>query len=277
MRLGGPVFADFEDPEQWARQVQKLGYRSAVCPVRADADDATVKAYQRAAAEADIVIAEVGAWSNPISPDEAERKEALAKCKKQLDLADRIGARCCVNIAGGRGSRWDGPDADNFSDETFARIMESVREIIDEVKPTRTYYTLEPMPWIPPDSPDSYLELIKGIDRERFAVHFDPINIITDPRKFYRSGEFLRECFGKLGPQIKSVHAKDMIIDEDFTVHLTECRPGLGQVDYRTFLKEMDKLDPDLPILLEHLPDAEQYRLAAGYVRKVAGEVGVNL
>jgi hypothetical protein len=61
-----------------------------------------------------------------------------------------------VNIAGARGEKWDGPYADNFSQDIFDLIVETVRGIIDAVKPTRTFYTLEPMPYIFPDSADGY-------------------------------------------------------------------------------------------------------------------------
>ena len=116
--------------------------------------------------KADIVIAEVGAWSNPISIDDTEREAALEKCRIQLALADRIGANCCVNISGSRGPKWDGPHPDNLTDDTFDLIVESVRLIIDDVKPTRTFYALETMPWAYPEGPDSYLGLLKAIDRE---------------------------------------------------------------------------------------------------------------
>src|SRR5262249_5253463 len=117
VRLGGPVSGDGGDPEQWVAQVRRLGYRAAYCPVDSRADGGTVEAYAAAARAADLVIAEVGAWSNPISPDEATRRAAVARCQEQLALADRIGARCCVNIAGSRGERWDGAHPENFSEE----------------------------------------------------------------------------------------------------------------------------------------------------------------
>lgn len=277
MRLGGPLLERIEDPETWVAAVTQLGYRAAYCPVSADQDDQTVQAYVEAARKADIVIAEVGAWSNPISPDETERRQALAFCKQQLALADRVGARCCVNIAGSRGERWDGPHPDNLAEDTFDLIVESVREILDAVRPTRTYYTLETMPWIFPDSADSYLRLIRAIDRERFAVHFDPVNLVNSPSRYYRSGDLIRECLEKLGPYIRSCHAKDILMHPQFMVHLDEVRPGLGGLDYPTFLRELDRLDPDIPLMLEHLPDAENYRLAAEHLRKVARQVGVSL
>ena len=178
MRLGAPIFAKGLGPEEWAAAVRAKGYRAAYCPVDARADDATVAAYVRAAQQADIVIAEVGAWSNPISPDEATRQQAIRHCQEQLALADRVGARCCVNIAGSRSADWAGPDADNLSPDTFDLIVETVRLIIDAVKPTRTYYTLEAMPWTPPDSTESYVQLMQAIERPRMAVHFDPANLL---------------------------------------------------------------------------------------------------
>ncbi len=277
MRLGGPVFRDFKDPDGWVAAVNDLAYSAASCPVKADADDATVQAYVDAAKAADVVIAEVGAWSNPISPDDAIRNEALQKCKTQLALADRVGANCCVNIAGSRGEKWDGPCAEDLTDATFDLIVESVREIIDAVQPTRTFYTLETMPWMYPDSPDSYVALIQAIDRDRFAVHLDPANLICSPQRYFHNAALIRECFEKLGPHIKSCHAKDILMSNEFTTHLGEVRPGMGAMDYKVFLTEADKLGPDIPLMLEHLPKPVEYAMAAAYVRSVAGDVGVEI
>ena len=118
-----------------------------------------------------------------------------------------------MNVAGSRSSVWDGPHPDNLNGDTFALIVDSVREILDSVQPQRTYYALEPMPFTLPDSPDSYLELMRAIDRPRFAVHLDPVNMINSPAKFYDNAGFLRECFDKLGPHIRVVHAKDITLD----------------------------------------------------------------
>lgn len=276
VRMGGPVFEKYQDPDGWVAALKKLGYSAAYCPVGADAGDDVVKAYEKAAEDANIVIAEVGAWSNPISPDEKTRKDALEKCRRQLHLADRIAARCCVNIAGSRSEQWDGPSEGNFTDETFDMIVETTRSIIDQVKPTRTYFTLEMMPWAYPDSADSYLSLLKAIDRRRFAVHLDPVNIVCSPQRYFSTGRLIRECFEKLGPHIKSCHGKDILLQLKLTTHLDEVRPGLGGLDYQAFLKELSKW-PDVPLMLEHLPNAEEYRLAAEYVRAAGRKIGVDV
>jgi len=272
MRLGGPVFEKYDGPDGWVAAMRRLGYTAAYCPVGVDASDDAVRSYADAARAADIVIAEVGAWSNPLGPDEVKRREAVTRCQRCLDLADRIGARCCVNIAGSRGTKWDGPHPDDLTEATFDLIVQTVREIIDAVKPTRTFYTLETMPWMYPDSPDSYLRLLKAIDRKAMAVHLDPANLICSPQRFFRNGELIRECFAKLGPLIRSCHGKDIAMADRMTTHLDEVRPGLGGMDYRTFIEEADKLSPDTPIMLEHLSTAEEYAQAAAYVRSMEAE-----
>lgn len=277
MRFGGPVFLKNPDPATWVAELKQLGYTAALCPVDNTAAPDVVQSFAEAARAADIVIAEVGAWSNPISRDDEQRRTAIAYCQKQLALADEIGARCCVNIAGSRGDLWDGPHPDNLAPETFDMIVETTRAIIDAVKPRRTFFTLEPMPWVFPDSPESYLRLIRAIDRPQFAAHFDPVNWITSPQLYFRNGEFMRECFRALGPYIKSCHAKDIRLARKLTVHLDEVQPGLGALDYPTLLREMQRLAPDTPLMLEHLPDAETYRAAADHVRAIAQHAGIAL
>jgi len=275
LRLGGPVFGRTEGPDQWVQAVKQLGYSAAYCPVGPDASDDTVKAYATAATQANIIISEVGAWSNPLSSDDQERQAALAKCRTSLALADRIGARCCVNISGSRGPQWAGPSEKNLTDETFDMIVQTTRAIIDDVKPTRTFFTLEAMPWAYPDSPESYVRLLRAIDRKQFAVHLDPTNLVCSPQRYYRNGQLIRDCFQMLGPHIKSCHAKDVRLDTEALTHLSEVRIGLGRLDYSVFLDELSRLG-EIPLMLEHLPDAAEYKLAAEQVRSVAKSQGLT-
>ncbi|HEY8598286.1 MAG TPA: TIM barrel protein [Thermomicrobiales bacterium] len=278
MRLGGPIGSDWDSPESWVAAVRQHGYGAAYCPLTEKDDAATIAAYAAAAAGADIVIAEVGAWSNPISPDPEISRAAIAYCQSRLALAEAIGARCCVNIAGSRGASRGGPHPANLTPDTFALIVDTVRTIIDAVRPTRTVYALEAMPWIFPDSPDTYLALLDAIDRPGCAAHFDPVNWVVSPRTFYDTAALIRESVAKLGPRIRSCHAKDIaLLDGRAAVQFDEVRPGLGGLDYRVFLRELDRLDPDLPLMLEHLPSLEEYAVAGAHIRAVAAEEGLTL
>lgn len=278
MRLGAPIFYEYKTPGQWAESVRLKGYSAAICPLGAGAPLTEIRSYEEAALDHDIVIAEVGAWSNPLHPDQGEKKEALAHCCAQLHLADEIGARCCVNIAGSKDpNRWDGPHPDNFTDDTFDEIVAAVRHIIDTVQPRRTYYTLEPLAWMFPDTADSYLRLIQAIDRERFAVHLDIVNVIRTPREHYRNADLIREWFHKLGPYIHSCHAKDTVLEARFTSHTGEAAPGKGNLDYGVLVREIETASADMPLLIEHLKTEEEYDAAARYIRCAAAREGIGI
>jgi sugar phosphate isomerase/epimerase len=277
LRLGGPVFMDdIEDPDVWVNEHKKWGYSAAYCPLESTAPKEIVQGIKKSAKKSDLIIAEVGAWSNPISPDDQQSKDAIDHCCRQLELADQIGANCCVNIAGSRDpNQWDGPHAENLSPDTFALIVEVTQKIIDTVNPQHTYFTLETMPWIFPNSVESYQKLINAINRERFAVHFDPVNLINSPEKYYNNAHIIKDAFKKLGPYIKSCHGKDTILEPRLTTHLNETDLGKGNLNYAVYLGELSKLK-DVPLILEHMEEPEQYRLAIVHLKNVAGKEGLE-
>lgn len=279
MRLGAPILTDFRGPGDWTEELKRHGYRAAYWPLEKGAPAGLEDAFASAAYDADIVIAEVHAWSNLISPDEEERAAAVRLNQEQLALADRLGARCCLNLAGSRSaSSLTDPHPENFDQETFALLARQVRAVIDAVSPTRTYYTLEMMPCVFPDSADNYLELIRAVDRERFAVHLDVVNVICSPRRYLGSSDLVRDCIAKLGPLIKSCHIKDTLMTASLMAHIDEVPPGLGTLDYGVLLGELDGIgDADLPLMMEHMKATEEYMEAARYVRDAADSVGVQL
>lgn len=276
MRLGGQVFASYDDPEAWARKAKGYGYGAVNPPFGPDADADTRQGFVALCARHDLRIAEVGVWNNPLDADPERRKEALDKAKRCLQLAEDLGAACAVNIAGSCGDRWDGPYAANLSQDTFDLIVEQVRDILRAVDPKRTAYTLETMPWVFPDSPETYVDLIRAIDHPGFGAHLDIVNMIVSPRLYFGNAEFSRHCVETLRPWIKGVHLKDMAIRPDLTVHLEERVPGDGGLDLGAMLRALDTLPADTPVLLEHMHSEEDYLRAGEHVRKVAAESGVE-
>lgn len=279
MRLGGSIPKPYQDAESWVRDVQALGFSACTCPITHEAAKDEIDRLKTAARKADITLAEVGVWRNTLAPDEQERKANIAFAKAQLALAQELGAECCVNISGALGEAWDGWYPDNYLPETREMIIATVREIIDAVKPTRTFYTLEPMPWMLPDSPESYLALIKDVDRKAFAVHMDFVNMINSVDRFMNANAFIAQSFRQLAPYIRSVHIKDVSMDRVLMpVHLSESAPGLGQLDYRHVLRVIDQTLPKgAPVLLEHMQTVEEYAKARAYVASIANEEGISI
>src|SRR5439155_197566 len=252
VRLGGPIFLRSEDPAELAREHRRLGYSAAYCPNASVRDGDRIQAIQKAFASENVVIAEVGAWKNMLDPDATKRKQNLDYVIERCALAEAVGARCCVDIAGSYNADvWYGMNPKNLSKEFFDATVENCRHILDTVKPKRTRFTIEMMPWSLPDGPDAYLELIRAVARTTFGVHLDVCNVINSPRRFYNNGEVIRECFRKLGRWITSCHAKDLRWAPEFNVHFQEVVPGRGQLDYRAYLAELARLPVDAPLMLE--------------------------
>ena len=277
MKLGISYTPAHETPEEWAAALAALGCHAAVCPISAGASHDTIAAYREAAARHGVTIAEVGVWNSPIADDDAVREKSLAYCRGQLALADEIGALCCVNVAGSTGPNWSFGCGKDRTPEGWRRIVESVQSIIDAVQPKNTYYTIECMPIVPPTSPDEYLRLLRDVDRERFSVHLDPFNMFFTPDRYFWSGDFFRECFEKLGPQIKSIHAKSVRLTEELTFCVREVPIPEGGVDFDAFLREIGKLPPEMPVIIEHRRSLEEYQTALSYVRERAVALNVPI
>jgi len=276
IRLGGPIFVQSDDPAALAREHRRLGYSAAYCPNAAVNDSARIAAIAKAFQTENVVIAEVGAWKNMLDPDAVKRRQNLDYVVERCALAEAVGARCCVDIAGSYNPDvWYGMNPRNLSKEFFDATVENCRHVLDAVKPKRTKFTIEMMPWSLPDGPDAYADLIRAVERPMFGVHLDVCNVINSPRRFYDSGETIRECFRKLGPWIVSCHAKDLQWVPEYNVHFLEVVPGRGQVDYRAYLGELAKLPIDAPLMLEHLKNATEYDEGRNYIRKVGGSIGV--
>lgn len=277
VRLGGPIFLKSDDPVELAREHRRLGYSAAYCPPAKADDGVLTSTIQKAFASQNVVIAEVGAWCNMLDPDSEKRRTNLNYVTERMALAEAVGARCCVDYAGSFSPTipW-GPHSKNLSKEFFDGTVENCRKIIDAIKPARTVFTIEMMGWNIPDSPDSYLDLIKAVDRKQFGVHMDVCNGINSPRKFYENTKYIEECFGKLGRWIASCHAKDLQWIPELNVHFQEVIPGRGSVDYRAYLTEVSKLPAQVPLMLEHLKTAEEYSEGRAYIQRVAREAGIG-
>lgn len=273
IRLGGPIFLKSDDPHELAREHRRLGYSAAYCPKCEVNDTARIRAIREGFAAENVVIAEVGAWYNMMDPDSDRRRENRRLVAERLALSEAVQARCCVDIGGSYNPKvWYGPNPKNLSTEFFDALVETSRALIDQVKPTHTKFTIEMMGWSIPDGPDSYLKLIRAVDRQAFGVHMDVCNGVNSPTRFYRNAEFIDECFQKLGPWIASCHAKDLEWITELNVHFLEVIPGRGSIDYGAYLRNVAKLPVDAPLMLEHLKTAEEYDEGKRYIQKVAAD-----
>ena len=269
MYLGTSSPLAHTSPEDWAAKHKALGLKTVVFPVDYTAGDQTISSYKKAADNAGLTIAEVGIWRNTLAADLNERQKWIDYAVEQLKMADRIGARCCVNVVGTPyGPRWDGGYRENFSEEAWTMAVKMIQEIIDRAEPSRTKFSIESMPWMIPSSPDEYLRLITEVDRPAFGAHLDVVNMITSPDRYFFNDRFLEECFTKLKGLICSCHLKDINLKQEYTFQLEECACGKGNLNIELFAELATKEDPKMPMIIEHLSTDEEYLESVEYVKK---------
>lgn len=269
MILGISSCLQHQSPEQWAAKHKSLGLECVNFPVDYLAGEATYMAYKRAADQAGLVIAEVGVWRNTLAADPAERAHWIDYAIGQLRMAEQIGAICCVNVVGTPyGPRWDGGYRENFSPELWQMAVQMIQQIIDTAQPQHTKYCIESMPWMIPSSPDEYLRLIADVNRPQFGTHLDVVNMITSPDRYFFNDRFLDECFAKLGSTICSCHLKDIRLKSEYTFQLEECACGDGSLDLERYVRLASAINPQMPMIIEHLTTDEEYEQSVKYLRQ---------
>ncbi len=260
MRLGTSSPLKHGDPKEWAENQRKLGCLAVVFPVQSNESKDKIDAYKEAAENAGLTIAEVGIWRNPFTDTDY--------CIDQLRLADYLHARCAVNVAGSFGPVWDGAYRENFTPEAWDKTVKTIQTIIDSADVKNTYFTIEPMPWMIPTAPEEYLNLLEAVNRDRFAIHMDIINMINSADRYFHAEEFVDKCFELLGEKIRSCHIKDVHLSEKYTLRLEECAPGKGEFPLRYYAEKINGIDPDMPVILEHLSSDEDYLKYLGYLKE---------
>ena len=124
-----------------------------------------------------------------LDTDAQNLQKVLKRITDTLAFADKIGAKCCA-IHGGtvQANGWGLFTKENFSQESFHKMVTIIQRILDEVQPKMTKLGVEIEPYTMPDSAQCYLDMIKAVNRPGFGVHFDPVNSIYCPRALARSG-----------------------------------------------------------------------------------------
>ncbi len=62
--------------------------------------------------------------------------------------------------------------------------------------------------------------------------------------------------------------SKDVHLAEKYTVRLEECAPGGGEFPLRYYVTKMNEIDPEMPVILEHLNTDDDYLKYLGYLKE---------
>jgi sugar phosphate isomerase/epimerase len=265
-----------ETPEETVKRIRDGGF-TAVNSQPSQWNASELVELKAALKKYDVVVFEVGAYSNIIHPDTSAREKILAAIIRKFEDAESIGGSMVATVSGCCDPKYlINPHPDNWSAATWKVLVGSVRRILKDTSGMKTSLGMEAQITTNIDGPQTHRRLIDDVGDPRCAVNLDPTNMVTLDRYFH-TAELLDECFDLLGESIHGCHAKDTFIEPDVqTLIIREVCPGRGVMDYPRYLAHMSRMKRPRALFPEHLP-ADQYAEANAYIRKTAEAAGVRV
>ena len=263
MRLGGYYKAESEN--QLAGLCDTLdshGLSAIPAPSRLTkmTDDECV-GFGETARGLDLVIGEIGMWSNMMTRDQEARSERIALVRLMLRKADLMGCHSVVTCVGSV-DQADHQLAPHPYMETNAckdEFRDVVLRVLDGLELKKTKYIIEPWNNTFFYRPEAIADFIAKVDHPSFGLHLDQMNLMSQ-EYFHHSTDLINTTFDLLSDYAVSVHLKDIGWDySHMFLKYDEVLIGDGVMDYDTYLKRLSTLDEDTPCYCEHLSSEEEY------------------
>ena len=280
IRIGGSLGRkENESFDDTVKNIKDNGYTGVVTGPEPwnSMKDSELSELTRALKKHDVVVFEVGGYTNMIHPDMSERQKNLKKLCTCIEAADKVACPMVGTISGSLDPvNFFNVHPDNWTLKTWHMLVDSMKQVLRDTAGMKAAIGMEAQVTTNIDSPKSHKRLVDDVGDPRCAVNLDPVNMMS-LSNYYHTTELINECFDLLGENILGCHAKDSYIWPDKqTVHVQEVCAGRGVVDYETYLVRLSRMEWPRTILPEHVP-ADQIIEAAEYIRKVAAKVGVTI
>ena len=200
-----------------------------------------------------ITMTALGGTYNMIHPDLQRRADGLRNLRTLASACERLGTSIITLCTGTRDpdNMWR-RHPDNDTPEAWDDLVVSMRQAIEVAEEYQVILAFEPEVANVVDSAIKARRIIDQIGSPYLKVVMDGANIFHTG-ELPRMREILDEAFALLGEHIAFAHAKDLDRDGE-AGHLAA---GKGLLDYDQYLSLLNDVDPDLPIVLHGLSEAE--------------------
>ena len=210
--------------------------------------------------EAGKKVALVGAYFNPVHPNEEKADHGVKMFKEYLSLC---GSLACGFVGSETGSFMGDPwgyHPSNRTDEARKRVAEIFRSLADYATRYGTSVAIEGAFNHVCHSPDVLSDVVSDIGRDNVKVIFDLYNYL-DISNYEEAYSILHRGHELFGKDILLYHIKDFTVADG---KLCQCAVGKGILDYERILTEIYSYNKDATLVLEgtvgeDIPESVKY------------------
>jgi len=223
----------------------------------------------------DLPICAISGYTNLVHPDPARRKQNLDRLKTIIRHARELGTPYVISETG----TFD-PDSDwvrhpkNKTREGYAICRDAIGECVQCASDHGAVFCVETYVNNVIGSVQETLKLFSDIPDPCLGLLMDPTNYFEEHNIDNMDAE-IAHIFDALSDDIKIAHAKDVKrAESDKGVQLADIDageghalrgvgkielppPGLGSLNYDLYLQRLARSHPNIPIIIEHLDEAD--------------------
>ncbi|WP_078411925.1 sugar phosphate isomerase/epimerase family protein [Priestia abyssalis] len=193
-----------------------------------------------------IQIAILGCYINMIHPDQHTRRKELDRFKEHIRFARDFGCSIVGTETGNVN-----PDIvytdENFKEQPFLEVVESVKELVEEAEKFGVMVGIEGGINHPIHTPQRMKRLLDEIPSNHLQVIYDPANFISMDN-YQHQEEVIQEAVELFGDKMIALHAKDFIIKDNWVKIVPV---GQGLLNYDAVFKSIKQKKPFLNVLME--------------------------
>lgn len=263
-----------------ARQVRSAGYRgvSIFFQRPLEADPAAVRRLKSVLDSAELEVAQANGWYEVlVHPDDHLRAEGVRGLQALTHIGRLLDAKTVYVRPGSLNPQgaWY-PHPENYAPRTFERLVASLRQAAQAAQAEAMVLALEGHVLSLLDTPQRMRDVIEAVGSPALKFNTDPVNFIGTVKDAYDPSRVLNELVTLLGQHTVAAHLKDMAVQDKLVLHIDEVVIGEGTMDYDRLLRQMERINPDMYGIIEHLPDEAIPRARAGLMR-AAEKAGIQV
>ena len=206
----------------------------------------------------------IGAYFNPVHPNEEKRKHGENMFREYLRLAKYLGGGVVGSETGSyMGDPW-GYHPDNLTDEALDRVVDTFTSLADYAAECGVDIGIEGAFNHVCTTPARLNECIGRIGRDNVRVIFDLYNYLSNTN-YENAYDILNEGVELFGNKILLFHIKDFNVVDGC---IKQCGVGRGILDFERIMKTIYQHNPDAILVLEGTV-GEDIPYATAHLRKI--------